>query len=892
MRNLVIAFGCVVVAAGGAAGQTFTNWETAVVHPLELTPDAGRLLAVNLPDNRLEVYQIVDGMPLWLGSVALGLDPVTVRARTDGEAWVVNHISDSVNIVDLNSLRVVRTLVVGDEPTDVVFAGTPQRAFVCVSQLNEIRVFDPANLDAAPVGVAIAGEDPRSLATDGTRVFAAIFESGTQTTILSQFEVSDPAGPYGGLNPPPNAGATFDPPIAGGLPPAPAVGLIVRKDGQGVWRDDNGADWSNLVTWDVHDHDVAIVDANTLTTTYATGLMNLNMAIAVRPGGEVTAVGTEALNHIRFEPKLRGTFVRSVMARVNTTQPVVTATGDLNPHLTYAVASVPPAMRAETIGEPRGVAWNAAGDRGYVAGMGSNNVIAIDAAGGRLGRAAVGRGPTGLALDEGAQRLYVLNRFDNSISVVDSAAMMEIQRVRYHDATPAVIRTGRPHLYDTQKSSGLGQASCASCHPEARMDQIAWDLGNPAGQMKTRNVQCASFPVNGPCGDWHPMKGPMVTQLLLGSVGSPPLHWRGDRENLAAFNPTFTELQAADAQLTTAEMNEFSAFLTTIQLPPNPYRNFDGSLKATLPNGGHPAAATGLLNACGGCHFPGQGFNSLLIPAAFRGDSQSFNTSHLRLMHEKVGFDRTRMDNSRGFGFLHDGHTDTLIRLLSHPVFAPGGASATFAAGAAGDQQRLDVEAFLLSELPTQVSTPPSIGEQTTLIDAGNAPPGQVALLDSMTALIDSVTFPRMGLVVKGRVAGEQRGYYYLSGGSFQADRAAQTIASATLRGMAAAGSELTYTMVPDGAKERLGVDRDEDGFYDRDEIDACSDPANALSVPGSPGGDIDRDGDEDVDDVSAFVAALVGTPLIPQHLQHGDMNCDGRIDGLDIPALIRAILL
>jgi hypothetical protein len=47
-------------------------------------------------------------------------------------------------------------------------------------------------------------------------------------------------------------------------------------------------------------------------------------------------------------------------------------------------------------------------------------------------------------------------------------------------------------------------------------------------------------------------------------------------------------------------------------------------------------------------------------------------------------------------------------------------------------------------------------------------------------------------------------------------------------------GQELTFTCVPPGSGERIGVDRDEDGFYDRDELDAGTDPANPDSFPGA----------------------------------------------------------
>ena len=54
----------------------------------------------------------------------VGLEPVAVAERVPGEVWVVNRISDDVSIVStVGTPRVVRTLLVGDEPADVVFAG-------------------------------------------------------------------------------------------------------------------------------------------------------------------------------------------------------------------------------------------------------------------------------------------------------------------------------------------------------------------------------------------------------------------------------------------------------------------------------------------------------------------------------------------------------------------------------------------------------------------------------------------------------------------------------------------------------------------------------------------------------------------------------------------------
>src|SRR5438093_9115330 len=106
----------VLLCAGAALGQSsFVNWETAPVHPLDMTPDGTKLLLTNTADNRLEIFNLTSGSPVWTASVSVGLDPVSVRARSNTEAWVTNFISDTVSIVNLSTLNVSATLTVGDE---------------------------------------------------------------------------------------------------------------------------------------------------------------------------------------------------------------------------------------------------------------------------------------------------------------------------------------------------------------------------------------------------------------------------------------------------------------------------------------------------------------------------------------------------------------------------------------------------------------------------------------------------------------------------------------------------------------------------------------------------------------------------------------------------------
>jgi YVTN family beta-propeller protein len=102
-----------------ASGSDFVNFESAHVHPIVLTPDNTKLLAVNTPDNRLVVFDLTGVAPVRTLQIPVGLEPVAVAARSDTEAWVVNHVSDDVSVVDLATGNVRATLRVGDEPYDV-----------------------------------------------------------------------------------------------------------------------------------------------------------------------------------------------------------------------------------------------------------------------------------------------------------------------------------------------------------------------------------------------------------------------------------------------------------------------------------------------------------------------------------------------------------------------------------------------------------------------------------------------------------------------------------------------------------------------------------------------------------------------------------------------------
>ena len=218
-----------ITLTSAKAQPSFITFESGQVRPIAMTPDGKKLLAVNTPDNRLEIFSVSAGSLTHTGSVPVGMEPVAVAARNNKEIWVVNHLSDSVSVVDLstNPPRVVRTLIVGDEPRDIVFAGTGfNRAFITTAHRGQHRkdsslLASPAVpgagdpqlttegigradvwvFDATNPGTAVGGkpvriltffaDTPRGLAVtpDGNTVYVAAFQSGNQTTVINEVRV-------------------------------------------------------------------------------------------------------------------------------------------------------------------------------------------------------------------------------------------------------------------------------------------------------------------------------------------------------------------------------------------------------------------------------------------------------------------------------------------------------------------------------------------------------------------------------------------------------------------------------------------------------------------------------------------------------------------------------
>lgn len=780
LRTLTL---CTALTSSLIAQSTFTHFEARQMHPIALTPDGSKVLAVNSPDARLSVFTATT-MSLD-AEIPVGLEPVSVRARTNAEAWVVNEVSDTVTVVSLTANSVIATLKVSDEPADVVFANG--KAFVSCARAGVIRVFD-ASTRADLGSITLTGDYPRALCAnaDGTRIYAAFQQSGNRTTVLPASAAPDQPAP---TNP--------------NLPAPPKTALIVDAS-------------DSRISYTVLDNDLAEINTATQTVTrYLSDVGTSLFDVAARPGtDELWVPNTDALNRTRFEPVLNGHFADNRVTRIALTTPTVTPF-DLNPGVDYNTLPNPTAQAA-ALAQPMGMIFSSDGASAWVAAFASDRVAKIDPATGAVvarvdvrtsGNTKNMRGPRGMALDEVGGRLFVLNKFSNTISVINTNTLVVTSEVPTgsHDPTPIEIKEGRGFLFDA-RLSGNGTMSCGTCHIDADRDGLAWDLGNPGGEMATALATNAVIhDTKTRTRTMHPMKGPMVTQSLRGMQSSAPFHWRGDKPTLQSFNGTFENLMGGELQ-TSEDMDLLAAYLFSVVLHPNPNRNLDRSLPTTF-NGASPSTGRDLfnlhLNHCALCHELPRGSNSNIDLPQEVGRVQPIKNPSLRQVYQKQLFDpRAGHTSVSGFGMLSDGTGFAMPTV--HPYVLDSLTTAADFANVTAFMMCFDTGVGLIVGYGPTVSA-------TNKSDAGVL--ADIALLESRAAASET------DVIVRGIVGGQQRSLLW-TGTNYKFDKASSgSVTRTALLALITGADSVQFMGVLPGMGEGMSIDHDGDGVLDGDEV-------------------------------------------------------------------------
>jgi len=178
-------------------------------------------------------------------------------------------------------------------------------------------------------------------------------------------------------------------------------------------------------------------------------------------------------------------------------------------------------------------------------------------------RIPVGRNPKGLALSPDGAQLYVANRLDDTVSVIDAATRKATHTIALGgpaELTPQ--RRGEQLFFDARFAFHNG-LSCSSCHLESTFDGLQWDL-EPDG-----------FGVD------------IVDNRLLEDLdGTEPFKWNGSNPGLETECGPRTEKYFYRSQSYSArELGDLVSYIKSIPLRPNRFRLANGELTAAQERG-------------------------------------------------------------------------------------------------------------------------------------------------------------------------------------------------------------------------------------------------------------------------------------------------------------------
>ncbi len=262
-----------------------------------------------------------------------------------------------------------------------------------------------------------------------------------------------------------------------------------------------------------------------------------------------------------------------------------------------------------------------------------------------MARIPVGHNPRGLALSRDGRRLFVANRLDDTISVIDTRTERVSTTISLAGPkTVSALRRGEQTFYSARYSF-QGQISCSSCHIDSTFDGLTWQL-EPSGFG--RDV--------------------VDNKLLEGIKDTGPYKWNGGNPNIPTEcgprtekyfwrSETYDDLTLADLVL----------YIRSLRVRPNRLRLPGGELTPAQERGkalfersvdrfGKPIP---LANRCSFCHSGTNGTNQKLFDVGTR---KSTDNSGLLKTPQLTNIALTAP-------YLHDGSARTLEEIWT--IFNP-----------------------------------------------------------------------------------------------------------------------------------------------------------------------------------------------------------------------------
>jgi YVTN family beta-propeller protein len=178
-------------------------------------------------------------------------------------------------------------------------------------------------------------------------------------------------------------------------------------------------------------------------------------------------------------------------------------------------------------------------------------------------RIPTGANPTAVAISANGLAAYVVNRLDDSITIVDVPQMRVCGTISLGGPKESSQLRRGEKLFHSARFCFQGQFACVTCHPDNHIDGVAWNLETPQlGRDRVANrtlrgiADTAPFKWNGHNPDLETQCGPRIAKFLFHSEG---------------FNKE--------------ELADLVAFIKSIPLPSNRHLAANGELSPSQERG-------------------------------------------------------------------------------------------------------------------------------------------------------------------------------------------------------------------------------------------------------------------------------------------------------------------
>lgn len=529
----ILAVALLAVAARPAAKTMPAIPKERYLSPLEMvsSPDGLRLYVVCQDSDEVRVVDVQSSQVV--GYVAVGHMPRGIVLSSDGRRlYVTNAWSDTVSVIDTATLQVVQVLSTGPEPSGVVSDASGAAIYVANRLSGDISVIDIKTGQETKRLLAGPGASYLALSADGKWIYCThIYPSaaGVRTQPKSEITVIDTARQR-----------VVDRKLLNNV--AGVFHVALSADGRlGVAAQLRP---KNLIPLAHVEHGWVFGDSLTLFGADVGGTVQIPVdeldryyalpwGVAISPDKSkifLTTAGSESVTVIDVSRLLKTVRTRR--------QPFI---NDLSASAEYVLARIP-----------------------------------------------VGHNPRGVLLSPNGKRLYVANRLDDNLAVIDTTTLRVLSTIDLGGPQNIdALRRGE-RLFYTADFAFQGQFGCANCHLDATIDGLEWDL-EPDGFGKDI----------------------VDNRSLENLAGTEPFKWNGGNPDLPTecgprTEKFFFRSQSFDQQ----QLTDLVTFVFSLPYRPNRGRLPSGELTAAQERGkaiferttyksGKPIPEA---NQCASCH--------------------------------------------------------------------------------------------------------------------------------------------------------------------------------------------------------------------------------------------------------------------------------------------------